>query len=89
MKEREPGWLTVYRCTKNERHLLYLEGALAGFPEDSDVPGHQEDLWCLWGDGGHLDRLPGPMLVVDPMIEGVAGPLGLGNVPTAPIPDGA
>lgn len=82
MKEREIGWLTVYRCTENDRHLLYLEGALAGFPEENEGPGHVAELWCLWGDGGKLERLPGPFLVLETRLEKEA-------VPTEPIPPAA
>lgn len=71
MAKREVGWLTVYRCTANARHLVYLESALAGYPEEADGPGHVAALWCLWGDGGVLARLPGPFRVVE--MEGEDG----------------
>lgn len=65
-------WLTTLRCSLNPHHLLYVEEATAGQIETSV----EEEIGCLWGDAGVMERLAGVFEVT------VTGKLR--DVPTAP-----
>ena len=62
VRERTEGWeegwgiwLEVLRCRVNERHLVYFDVEVETVP-DPGVAG--EEIWCPWGDGGVLERVP-------------------------------
>lgn len=58
--------VTVYQCNQNTHHIVYLDARLAGYPEDETADGMEEELWCLWGCGGRLERKPGPFNILVP-----------------------
>lgn len=58
--------VTVYQCSQNIHHIVYLEANLAGYPEEESADGMVEELWCLWGCGGQLERRPGPFRILLP-----------------------
>jgi hypothetical protein len=72
------AWLTTLRCSLNPNHLLYVEEAVAGRIE----PSAEEEIGCLWGDEGVMERLPGEFEVTSTgEIRGLPAP----TAPTLPV----
>jgi hypothetical protein len=71
-------WLTAFRCSRNPAHLLYVEESVTGRLETPE----NEEIGCLWGDEGVMERLSGEFEVT------VTGKIRDG-VLTAPIPPAA
>lgn len=56
-----PGqWLTVFRCQKDPKHLMYVEEWISGPMGES----RNDPVWCPWGDEGTMERLAGEFEVV-------------------------
>jgi hypothetical protein len=62
-------WLTTLRCSLNPAHLLYIQESVAGRLEMPET----EEILCLWGDAGVMERLPGEFeITVTGEIRGIA-----------------